>query len=89
MNNDNDQNLPCFGRLDSVFPMQPDGLRHSPPECLECPHKTECLRTALQSCDGLALHEEKVDRAYGSGRMGFFERWAKKKAIDKQRKTQK
>ncbi len=30
---------------------------------------------------GLKVYEEKVDRAYRSGLMGFFERWAKRKAI--------
>lgn len=88
MNNENHQTLPCFGRLDAVFPMQPDGLRQSSPECLECPHKTECLRSAMQGTDGLTLREEKVDRAYGSGMMGFFERWAQKKSIDKKRKKE-
>lgn len=89
MNKENTHIPTCFGKLDVVFPMQPDGLRHSPQACLECSHKTQCLRSALESGEGLTLHEEKVDRAYESGNMGFLERWRKKKSIAAQRRTKK
>lgn len=72
---------PCYGDLDTVFPMGREGLRESPETCLACPHKTECLRRALQGDRGMTVREEKVDRAYASGTMGFFERWSRKKAI--------
>lgn len=72
---------PCYGDLDTVFPMGPEGLRGSPKTCLACPHKTECLRRALQGDRGMTVREERVDRAYASGTMGFFERWSRKKAI--------
>jgi len=71
----------CFGKLDVVFPMQDDGLRRTPDSCLACPHKTTCLRTAAAGRDGLKIVDEKIDRAYASGAMGFWERWLKKKAI--------
>ena len=75
-----------FADLDTVFPQGKDGLRHSPETCLKCADKTECLRTAMQGGRGLKVREEKVDRAYDSGMMGFFERWSKKKELDTRRK---
>ena len=72
----------CFGDLDTVFPKGGDGLRHSPETCLECTHKTECLRSAMQGGRGLRVREETVDRAYTSGMLSFFERWSKKKELD-------
>jgi len=81
------KNVPnCFGDLDAVFPQGEDGLRHSPETCLACPHKTKCLRAAMQGGQGIQVREEKVDRAYESGMMGFFERWTKKKELDTRRK---
>ena len=73
----------CFGQLDTVFPMGEDGLRHSPETCLECQHKTDCLRTGLKGKAGLKVHAEHVDRSYDSGMIGFVERWSQKKAIDR------
>ena len=77
----------CFAQLETVFPMGEDGLRNTPEACLACPHKTECLRMAIQSRDGLKVREEQIDRAYNSGMIGFLERWSKKKAIDRQKKN--
>jgi hypothetical protein len=71
----------CFGELETVFPKTNDGLRNTPDECLECSHKTACLRAAMKSTDGVKVQEEIVDRAYDSGVMGFFERWSKKKTL--------
>ena len=76
----------CFAKLDTVFPMGKDGLRHTPQTCLACPHKTECLRKAVQGGDGLKVREEQIDRAYNSGMIGFLERWSKKKAIARKKK---
>ena len=64
----------CFAKLDIVFPMGKDGLRNTPTTCLACHHKTECLRRAIQSRDGLKVREEQIDRAYSSGMIGFLER---------------
>jgi hypothetical protein len=61
--------------------MQADGLRRTPESCVPCPHKTECLREAAEGRSGLAMAEEKIDRAYASGNMSFLERWLKKKTI--------
>ena len=76
---------PCYGNLDTVFPMGPEGLRGSPPVCMACPHKTECLRRALKGEQGIIVTEEKLDRNYASGTMGFFERWSRKKAIHRRK----
>ena len=73
----------CFAKLEIVFPLGDDGLRHTPAPCFECPHKTECLRTGLRGKAGLKVHEEKVDRSYDSGMISFMERWSRKKAIDR------
>lgn len=71
----------CFGKIDCVFPLSDDGLRHTPESCMPCYCKTECLRTAVQGEGGVTVREEVVDRAYASGTMGFFERWARRKAL--------
>ncbi len=72
----------CFGDLETVFPMGADGLRHSPENCMErCACNTECLRTAIQGNAGLKVRDEKVDREYSAGAMGFFERWSRKKTL--------
>ena len=77
----------CFGKLEIVFPLGDDGLRHTPALCLECRHKTECLRTGLQGKAGLAVQEEHVDRSYDSGMISFMERWSRKKAIDRRKNS--
>ncbi len=75
----------CYGKLECVFPMGEDGLRETPESCMVCYCKTECLRTAMQGKTGAQVREEKVDRAYAAGRMGFFERWSRKKALQQKR----
>lgn len=79
----NQDQKPCFGQLDKVFPMQPDGLRKTPEACLACPDKTACLRAAINSAEGVRLHAEKINRAYDSGNMGFWERWLRRKTLKK------
>ncbi len=75
----------CFGNLDIVFPMGPDDLRCTPDTCMACEHKTECLRTAMARPGGIGVREEIVDRAYASGRIGFFKRWSDRKAFNRQK----
>ena len=75
----------CYGKLDCVFPMGDDGLRETPESCMVCYCKTECLREAVRGKTGAQVREEKVDRAYAAGMMGFFERWSRKKALQQQR----
>lgn len=72
---------PCYGDLDAVFPMGPEGLRQSPESCVPCCYKTACLRKAMADRGGITVREEMVDRAYASGMLGFFERWSRKKTL--------
>lgn len=75
----------CFADLDTVFPMQASGLRETPPACMVCHCKTECLRTAIGRCGGEAVEEERVDRAYKAGAMSFLDRWSRKKRLHQKR----
>lgn len=83
-NNMNANNLQCFGDLDQVFPMTADGLRHSPEKCMQCPEKTSCLKTALTGQKQNTVAEEKLQRAYQSGNISFFQRWLAKKTLHRQ-----
>ena len=76
----------CFGKLENVFPLAEDGLRHTPESCMVCFCKTECLRTAVQGPGGIKVEEERVQRAYRSGTIGFFERWSRKKTLTRQKR---
>ena len=76
----------CFGDLDIVFPMGDDGLRASPAACLACDRKTACLTAALKHAAGLAMQEERVDKAYATGMIGFFQRWSRKKDLQRRRR---
>jgi hypothetical protein len=77
---------PCYGDIDTVFPMRNDGLRHSPESCIPCSYKTDCLRKAMADKGGITVKEELVDRAYASGKVSFFERWSRRKALSLQKK---
>ncbi|MEJ2037870.1 MAG: hypothetical protein P8X55_02910 [Desulfosarcinaceae bacterium] len=76
----------CFADLETVFPRRSDGLRVTPIPCLQCIHKTPCLRTAMQRKKGLTVREEMLERAYRSGVVGFLNRWSQKKAIHRLKK---
>lgn len=76
----------CFADLETVFPLELDGLRHTPPKCLACPYKTECLRSAMQSPAGTSLRKMVIDRNYQSGLIGFFSRWSQRKRLNSKKK---
>ena len=76
----------CYGKLDIVFPMGKDGLRHTPQSCMACQLKTDCLRAAVTKNQGITVKQEMVDRAYASGNMGFLKRWAMKKSLAQKKK---
>ncbi len=90
MNHEGIKQPACFGDLELVFPVGTDGLRHTPESCMDCSEKTGCLKTAMESTGGIKVREEKLNRAYESGRVGFWERWARKKGfwLDKKRKNE-
>lgn len=73
----------CYGVLDRVFPLGKNGLRETPHGCFQCPHKTACLRSAIAGDEGFTVRQEFVDRAYSSGRISFWERWSRKKTIER------
>ncbi len=77
----------CFASIEKVFPLGSDGLRQTPPECLECDIKTECLRAALNAQQGVAVHEERLARSYQAGHVGFLERWAQQKELEQRKKA--
>ncbi|MGD9368129.1 MAG: hypothetical protein PVH87_20680 [Desulfobacteraceae bacterium] len=87
MSNDPKKRPECYGNLDKVFPLREDGFRVSPIECMQCIHKTECLRSAIGASSGFSVREEMVDRAYRGGLIGFFNRWSQKKAIHRMKKS--
>jgi hypothetical protein len=70
----------CFGNLEKVFPMTEKGLRQTPKDCFyHCPVKTECLKAAMGTKDGVKVEEEIIDRDAQSGMISFLERWSRKK----------
>lgn len=75
----------CYGDIDTVFPAGSDGLRHSPPVCIACVFKTECLRTAMARPQGVVVKEETLDRAYAAGMVSFVSRWSRKKELHRQK----
>lgn len=85
---DTKEKLPyCFAKLEEVFPQGEDGLRHVPESCQVCLYKTRCLRSAMEGAEGLSVREEKVDRAYETGMIGFLDRWSRKKTLHKKKKN--
>jgi hypothetical protein len=79
----------CYGLLDRVFPVGEGGLREVPPECMACPVKTECLKKALSTKEGLKLKGEVLDRAAATGMVGRLKRWSRKKALSRRIKEEK
>ncbi len=83
MNSIKDDEPECFGDLETVFPMGDDGLRESPDKCrIDCPFRTECLKSAIGGMKGDSVQNETVDRNYEAGAIGFLERWSKKKSLN-------
>ncbi len=84
MKDNSNKEIPaCFGKLAIVFPKGENGLRHSPESCMPCFLKKRCIQSAMGELDGLQVKEEQADRAYESGLIGFFERWSRKKDINR------
>jgi hypothetical protein len=79
----------CFGNLDAVFPLGPDGLRTTPESCMVCHCKTDCLRTALAGPAGDQVRQEHLRRAEDAGMVGFLDRWMRKKQLHRQARARK
>ncbi len=75
----------CFGILERVFPMGPEGLRVSPAQCLACEQKTLCLKTAMRGPAGLDFREERLSEEDKAGLLGFWNRWSRKKHLHRMR----
>ncbi|EIM64285.1 hypothetical protein [Desulfobacter postgatei] len=76
----NDELPDCFGDLEKVFPMGPNGLRETPEQCFyHCPVKTNCLQQAMATKNGIQVEEEVIERSSKAGAISFFERWSRKK----------
>lgn len=80
------QKKACFGILDEVFPVGRGGLREVPSRCFECPDRTECLRAALETQEGLAFQARRLRRAERHGLVGWIQRWSEKKALSQRMK---
>ncbi len=76
----------CYGDLQKVFPMTEIGLRETPHFCrYECSHKTECLKKALLTSKGRGVEEELLERGSKAGNIGFFERWSRRKQLNRRK----
>ena len=71
----------CYGVLEKVFPLGEEGLREVRQECFECPHKTTCLRAALQTREGLEMRSQRLERMMEGGVLGRLRRWSRKKEL--------
>jgi hypothetical protein len=73
----------CFGVLEKVFPPGDKGLREVRPECFQCPKRVSCLKTALDTREGVEMRAEILERAPAKGLMGRIKRWSHKKALSR------
>jgi hypothetical protein len=71
----------CFGILENVFPVAETGMREVIPGCFDCADKTECLRAALSTLEGLGFREELLERRRSGGLAGLINRWSQKKRL--------
>lgn len=79
----------CFGVLDRVFPVGERGLREVVPECFQCTDRTQCLKAALTTKEGIKMREGIIDRAAARGLMGRLQRWSQKKELSRLAKEEK
>lgn len=75
----------CFGKLEEVFPPGSEGLREVPARCGACDARTECLRSAVASEEGIAFREKRALEA-GHGFSGLLRRWSELKTLARERK---
>lgn len=73
----------CFGILDEVFPVGPNGLREVVAQCFECRQKKACLQKALATREGLQFRRQILERADRQGLVGRLQRWSQKKALSR------
>ncbi len=73
----------CFGVLEKVFPLGERGLRETPSSCIECADKTECLRAALSTREGIDFRGELLEQRGSGGFVGLIKRWSRKKELSR------
>lgn len=73
----------CFGILERVFPVGESGMRETPPSCQECADKTECLRAALSTPQGIEFRGELLEQRGPGGFVGVIKRWSRKKELSR------
>ena len=73
----------CFGMLEKVFPEGQEGLRQVPQECFQCPEHTECLKTALNTPEGISFRMELLNRRKPTGLVDRIKRWSERKALSR------
>ncbi|MBW1729458.1 MAG: hypothetical protein JRH08_03595 [Deltaproteobacteria bacterium] len=79
----------CFGILDRVFPVGDQGLREVPPTCFQCPERTECLKAALATQEGVSFRMELLDRRSPRGFVERLKRWSERKALSRSMEQRK
>jgi hypothetical protein len=79
----------CFGKLDLVFPVGEDGLRRAPSACFACPERTECMRAAMKTRDGIRMQEAMLERSAESGIRGRIRRWSRGKELQRMARDRK
>ncbi len=67
----------CFADIGVVFPKRADGLRESPPQCLACEFKVECLKSALSTPEGAVVERGGLTGNSAVGRVvKRYRRWS-------------
>ncbi len=77
-----EQKPDCFGILDKVFPISESGIREVKSKCIECPFRIECLKSALDSEEGIKMKEEMLKRHPVHGVGDWIKRWSEKKMLN-------
>jgi hypothetical protein len=76
----------CYGDLDTVFPMGPEGFREVPPDCAACSFRVDCLRQAVNQGKGfqeMGREMAKREQQATGGVGGFYRRWSRLKNLKK------
>jgi len=81
MKNSRNEKPSCFGILDEVFPLGDSGIREVRERCIDCPLRVECLKSALETEEGLRMREELLRRAPRGGIVDWVKRWSDKKML--------
>ena len=73
----------CFGVLDEVFPVGETGIREVRERCIDCPYRLECLKSALNTEEGIRMRGEMLRRVPLEGMGDWLKRWSDKKMLSK------